>query len=362
MDAASTDPVDILYGNAPWIRVLRAAQQETLSTDGGLSSTTGVTIEQYGGQNENETFEVLFEEKEPAALLRLDPTKWKDQDHYAVLGLGKMRWKATEEDLKRAYRRKVLKHHPDKKQQGGSDNFFKCIQKAYELLSDPQKRRQFDSVDPSFDDEIPTKFLSNQDLYSVFNSIFARNAYFSQKKPVPSFGNENSSREQVEAFYNFWSTFESWRSFELLDEQNPDMADNRDERRWIEKQNKAERARRKKQETARILKLVDTAMSLDPRVQKFKENDKAAKEAKRLAREMALKKAEEEAKAAEEALRLEREKHEVRIIHYMVFWCLFLNFYFTGGTKEAARRSQKTKGTTETINQKQSKSHSNSTE
>jgi len=69
----------------------------------------------------------------------------------------------------------VLKHHPDKKasshvvpnslylagvnQNTNDDAFFKCIQKAYEVLTNPEKRRQFDSVDPSVleaEEEIPT--------------------------------------------------------------------------------------------------------------------------------------------------------------------------------------------------------------
>ena len=34
--------------------------------------------------------------------LLLDPTQWKDQDHYAILGLGKLRYRATIQDIKKA--------------------------------------------------------------------------------------------------------------------------------------------------------------------------------------------------------------------------------------------------------------------
>ena len=34
--------------------------------------------------------------------LLLDPTQWKDQDHYAILGLGKLRYRATQQDIKKA--------------------------------------------------------------------------------------------------------------------------------------------------------------------------------------------------------------------------------------------------------------------
>lgn len=71
-------------------------------------------------------------------LLSRDPKDWKNQDHYAVLGLSKYRWKATDEQIKKAHRKKVLKHHPDKKAAAGAvddDNFFKCIQKGITLFS-----------------------------------------------------------------------------------------------------------------------------------------------------------------------------------------------------------------------------------
>ena len=76
-----------------------------------------------------------------------------------------------------ADRKKVLKHHPDKKasstsselsnslyltgvnQNTNDDAFFKCIQKAHEVLTNPEKRRQFDSVDPVFmelEEDMPT--------------------------------------------------------------------------------------------------------------------------------------------------------------------------------------------------------------
>lgn len=57
----------------------------------------------------------------------------QNQDHYAVLGLSKYRYKATDEQIKKAHRKKVLKHHPDKKAAVGAvddDSFFKCIQKG----------------------------------------------------------------------------------------------------------------------------------------------------------------------------------------------------------------------------------------
>jgi DnaJ family protein C protein 2 len=70
----------------------------------------------------------------------------------------------------------------------------------------------------------------------------------------------------------------------------------RDERRWIEKNNKAARKERKKAEMARIRELVDTAYNCDPRIVKFREEEKERKAAEKRARQ--------------EAIRLKKEKEE----------------------------------------------------
>lgn len=68
----------------------------------------------------------------------------------------------------------------------------------------------------------------------------------------------------------------------------------REERKWIEKQNKAARVKRKKEEMARIRSLVDTAYSLDPRILKFKQEDKDRKLAVKQAKKDAARARQEE--------------------------------------------------------------------
>ncbi|KAK0246538.1 Zuotin, partial [Friedmanniomyces endolithicus] len=98
-------------------------------------------------KTEDEDAGEISEDEDPVMLQR-EAKDWKHQDHYAVMGLSKYRWRATEEQIKRAHRKKVLRHHPDKKAASGKeegDQFFKCIQRANDILMDPVKRRQFDS-------------------------------------------------------------------------------------------------------------------------------------------------------------------------------------------------------------------------
>ncbi|XP_026873747.2 dnaJ homolog subfamily B member 14 [Electrophorus electricus] len=63
------------------------------------------------------------------------------KDYYEVLGVGK---DANEEELKKAYRKLALKFHPDKNHAPGATEAFKKIGNAYAVLSNPDKRRQYD--------------------------------------------------------------------------------------------------------------------------------------------------------------------------------------------------------------------------
>lgn len=264
------------------------------------------------------------DEDESEELLARDPKEWKTQDHYAVLGLSALRWKATQEQIKIAHRKKVLKHHQDKKAGSSGltsdDSFFKCIAKAHEILSNPEKRRQFDSVDESIDDEnVPTGKEPADKFYSLWAPIFEREGRFSEPKngPVPHLGDANSTRDQVNEFYDFFYNFDSWRSFEYLDKEINEGSDNRDDKRYTEKKNRNERARRKKEDNARLRNLVDKALSVDPRIKQFKADDKAAREAKKnkgrpgvngAAGAVDPRKAAEDKKKAEEAAKLKAEQ------------------------------------------------------
>ncbi|XP_032087682.1 dnaJ homolog subfamily B member 12 isoform X1 [Thamnophis elegans] len=63
------------------------------------------------------------------------------KDYYEILGVGR---DASDEDLKKAYRKLALKFHPDKNHAPGATEAFKAIGNAYAVLSNPEKRKQYD--------------------------------------------------------------------------------------------------------------------------------------------------------------------------------------------------------------------------
>ncbi|ESN96528.1 hypothetical protein HELRODRAFT_138461, partial [Helobdella robusta] len=62
-------------------------------------------------------------------------------DPYVVLGLGS---KATEDQIKKAYRDMAKKYHPDKNKSKGAEEKFKEIGAAYDILKDPIKKKAHD--------------------------------------------------------------------------------------------------------------------------------------------------------------------------------------------------------------------------
>lgn len=85
------------------------------------------------------------------------------KNYYEILGVEK---NSTPDEIKKAYRKKAIEHHPDK---GGDEEKFKELAEAYEILSDPEKRDNFDKFGS---DGAQQHHFNMNDIFSQFGDIF----------------------------------------------------------------------------------------------------------------------------------------------------------------------------------------------
>ena len=64
-----------------------------------------------------------------------------ERDYYKVLGVPRS---ASQEEIRTKFRRLALEYHPDRNKDPSAEGKFKEINSAYQVLSDPQKRAQYD--------------------------------------------------------------------------------------------------------------------------------------------------------------------------------------------------------------------------
>ncbi|MBR2802288.1 MAG: molecular chaperone DnaJ [Erysipelotrichaceae bacterium] len=94
------------------------------------------------------------------------------RDYYEVLGLSKG---ASEDEIKKAYRKLAKKYHPDLNKEPGAEERFKEINEAYEVLSDPQKKANYDQfgfagMDGTGDGGF-SGFTNMDDISDIFSSF-----------------------------------------------------------------------------------------------------------------------------------------------------------------------------------------------
>lgn len=112
--------------------------------------------------------------------------KVKERDYYEVLGVSK---NATNDELKKAYRRLALKYHPDKNPGNQTaENKFKEAANAYDVLSDPEKRKMYDlRGSAGLEDMGFQGFKSSSDIFSsfgdIFGDIFGKRFYKERSQP-----------------------------------------------------------------------------------------------------------------------------------------------------------------------------------
>ncbi|HOJ37682.1 MAG TPA: molecular chaperone DnaJ [Ignavibacteriales bacterium] len=115
------------------------------------------------------------------------------KDYYEVLGVSKT---ATQDEIKKAYRKLALQYHPDRNPSKEAEEKFKEITEAYEVLSDPEKRAKYDKFGHSgmrAGQDFHT--YSNMDeIFGNFSDIFE--SFFGGGSIFDNFGTSSRSRRR----------------------------------------------------------------------------------------------------------------------------------------------------------------------
>ena len=331
-------------------------------------------------------WEKEYREKESKKNKNIKDLFQNGYNYYKILGLEEKFLNSKEDDFRKAYKKMALIYHPDKNREnkglpGVSEDQIKeevkkdkekemeikekneneeevqnkenkensqkkseedeqkereinkkwlKLKEAYETLSDPEKRKKYDST-YVFDDTIPEDIeYDTKEFFVTFGPIFLKNSIWSKKKPVPKIGDINTPLDKVRKFYKFWSNFQSWRDFSVEGEYDLEEATSRFEKRQMLKENRKMKAALLKEEKMRIDNLTNIAYKRDPRIieeerriQKEREEERKQrailkqkqKEEEELRRQMLIKKHEEEKERKKEMLLKEKEELSNKILN-----------------------------------------------
>ena len=188
-----------------------------------------------------------------------------------------------------------MKWHPDKNRDKDTTEIFQQIQEAYQCLSNDQERAWYDQhrdqilrgkdigegateddcsyltkskLAKFFESNIYAGFMKTEhetDFYSVYGKLFERLDREEEDEEevgtvhhkAAEFGDEDSSKEQVYAFYNEWRGFSSVKKFAYVDVYDPRDAPNRRIKRLIENDNNRARNRERNKFCDKVRDLVD---------------------------------------------------------------------------------------------------------
>ena len=147
-----------------------------------------------------------------------------NKDYYKILEIER---NATEDDIKKSYRKLALKYHPDRCKDVGAEEKFKEISEAYSVLSCPDKKRSYDVMGKSEDFN-----FGGEDPFSVFNNIFKQhlstfmNMKYENEINVDNIFN-NLSGGKMNSPFSFGNVHIKVHTFSDSDFKNPfDMMNN----------------------------------------------------------------------------------------------------------------------------------------
>lgn len=124
------------------------------------------------------------------------------RDYYDILGVPKS---ANEDEIKKAFRKQAHQHHPDK--EGGDEAKFKELNEAYQVLSSPEKRKQYDQYGQTFEQaqangqapggggpfggfDFGSAGINVDDLGDMFGDVFGFGGGRGRSRRAPQSGND----------------------------------------------------------------------------------------------------------------------------------------------------------------------------
>jgi len=132
------------------------------------------------------------------------------KNYYEILELEE---NATQDDIKKAYRRLAIKWHPDKNSEPQAQEKFKEIAEAYEVLNDPDKRRRYDLQESqpfaSGRSGFGDTFFNFRNPEDIFREFFGNDPFFDQRTTFHSPFSSFFSDPFVDPFFDQRSTFRS---------------------------------------------------------------------------------------------------------------------------------------------------------
>lgn len=105
------------------------------------------------------------------------------RDYYEVLGVSR---NATDEEIKKAFRKLAFKYHPDRNRDDGAEDRFKEVNEAYEVLSDTNKRAAYDQFGHSGAEGFFTRGFEGFDFGGfgdIFDAFFGGMTYATRHAP-----------------------------------------------------------------------------------------------------------------------------------------------------------------------------------